>query len=73
VDSRDIKKHRNDIIRISTELVLESCELSDTVKEDMSIFVEKLHITDDEHRNLKITGVHEADIVSVLKSVYNLQ
>jgi hypothetical protein len=73
VDSRDIKKHRNDIIRISTELVLESCELSDAVKKDMSIFVEKLHITDAELKNLKITGVHEADIVSVLKSVYNLQ
>jgi hypothetical protein len=73
VDSRDIKKHRNDIIRISSELVLESCELSDAVKKDMSIFVEKLHITDAELKNLKIMGVHEADIVSVLKSVYNLQ
>jgi hypothetical protein len=73
VDSRDIKKHRNDIIRISTELVLESCELSDAVKEDMSIFVEKIHITDEELKNLNITGVHEADIINVLKSVYNLQ
>lgn len=32
VDSRDIKKHRNDIIRMVYELVLESCDLSAEVK-----------------------------------------
>jgi hypothetical protein len=73
VDSRDIKKHRNDIIRISTELVLESCELPVTVKKDMRMFVEKLHITDTELKNLNITGIHEADIIQVLKSMYHLQ
>jgi hypothetical protein len=72
VDSRDIKKHRNDIIRMSAELVLESCELSDAVKKDMSTFVQKLHITDAELKNLNIVGVHEADIRSVLQMVYNL-
>jgi hypothetical protein len=73
VDSRDIKKHRNDIIRITTELVLESCELSDAVKKDMSSFVEKLRITDAELKNLHITGIHETDIIQVLKSAYHLQ
>jgi hypothetical protein len=72
VDSRNIKKHRNDIIRMSAELVLEPCELSEKVKEDMSTFVQKLHITDAELKNLKIIGVHEADIVNVLQTVYNL-
>jgi hypothetical protein len=73
VDSRDIKKHRNDIIRITTELVLESCELSDAVKKDMSSFVEKLRITDAELKNLHITDIHETDIIQVLKSAYHLQ
>jgi hypothetical protein len=72
VDSRDIKKHRNDIIRMSAELVLEPCNLSETVKKDMSTFVQKLHITDAELKNLKIVGVHEADIVSLLQTIYNL-
>jgi hypothetical protein len=72
VDSRDIKKHRNDIIRMSAELVLESSELSEAVKKDMSTFVQKLHITDAELKNLNIVGVHEADIISVLQMVYNL-
>jgi hypothetical protein len=72
VDSRDIKKHRNDVIRMSAELVLEPCELSETVKKDMRMFVQELRITDAELKNLKIVGVHEADIVSVLQTVYNL-
>lgn len=72
VDSRNMKKHRNDIIRIAIELMLESCELSETVKEDMRAFVEKLHITDAELKNLNIIGVHEADIIKTLNAVYNL-
>jgi hypothetical protein len=70
VDSRNLKKHRNDIIRISAELMLEPCELSETVKEDMKTFIEKLHVTDAELKNLKIAGVHEKDIEDVLKAVY---
>lgn len=72
VDSRNIKKHRNDIIRIVAELVLEPCELSAVVKEDINAFVEKMHITDAELKSLKIDGVYEADIVRVLKTVYGL-
>jgi hypothetical protein len=57
---------------MSAELVLEPCELSETVKKDMRMFVQELRITDAELKNLKIVGVHEADIVSVLQTVYNL-
>ena len=35
VDSRNIKKHRNDIIRIASELVLSPVDLPEKVKEDM--------------------------------------
>lgn len=72
VDSRNIKKHRNDIIRIVSELVLESCQLTEAVKADMNEFVEKLHITDAELENLKIIGVHEEDIIRTVKEIYNL-
>lgn len=72
VDSRDIKKHRNDIIRIITELVLEPCELPGSVKEDVSIFAEKIHITDAELKSLKMSGIHEEDIIKRLKTVYGL-
>ncbi|MBP3489196.1 MAG: hypothetical protein J6K53_12445 [Roseburia sp.] len=73
VDSRDIKKHKNDILRIVSEFVLESCKLSEVVRADMKEFIEKLHVTDMELKNLKITGVHEADIKQVLIDTYGLQ
>jgi hypothetical protein len=50
--------------------MLEPCELSETVKEDMKTFIEKLHVTDAELKKLKIAGVHEKDIEDVLKAVY---
>lgn len=72
VDSRDIKKHRNDILRITSELVLEPCDLPESVKSDIKAFVDQLEVTDAELKNLKISGVHEADIKQVLKDTYHL-
>lgn len=64
IDSRDIKKHRNDILRMVSEIVFEKCSLSDAVKEDMLNFIEKFHVTDAE---LKIKGLKEADMVERLQ------
>lgn len=72
VDSRDIKKHRNDILRMVSEMVLEKCSLSGEVKEDMMSFIEKLHVTDAELKNLKIRGLKEADIIRRLEQTYGL-
>lgn len=72
VDSRSIKKHKNDIIRIVTELPLEPCRISSSVKADMTQLLEQMHITDEELKNLKIRGVHEEDIVRVLKEIYGI-
>lgn len=72
VDSRSIKKHKNDIIRIVTELPLEPCHISSNVKADMIQLLEQMHITDEELKNLKIRGVHEEDIVRVLKETYGI-
>lgn len=72
VDSRDIKKHRNDILRIASELVLESCELPEKVKADMREFNEKLKVTDEELKSLKLYGVHEEDIKKLLAKKYDL-
>lgn len=73
IDSRDIKKHRNDVLRIASELVLEPCNLPEIVKKDIKEFTDKLEVTDAELKNLKITGVHEEDIKQVLIDTYHLQ
>lgn len=67
IDSRDIKKHRNDILKISSEMILEKYQLPSAVKKDMTDFIEKFHVSDTELKNLKITGIHEKDILKILK------
>ena len=63
VDSRNLKKHRNDIIRMAAELVLERCELPEEVKSDMANFIEEMNVTDQEIRNLKLRGVKAEDVL----------
>ena len=70
VDARDLKKHRNDIIRITAELVLERCELPPEVMNDMERFVDLLNVTDQELRSLRLRGVRAADIRRVLVEAY---
>lgn len=73
VDSRDIKKHKNDILRIITEWNFEPIDLISAVKEDMKKFIKELRVSDAELKNLKITGVHETNIKQRLMEVYNVK
>ncbi|MBK5253055.1 MAG: hypothetical protein JJE03_01070 [Peptostreptococcaceae bacterium] len=71
VDSRDIKKHKNDIIRITSEMSLErDCEFPDTVKNDMELFIEMLQNETTDMKNLKLSNVSIEDIVALLKEIY---
>lgn len=70
VDSRALKKHRNDIIRMTGELVLEKCELPEEVRNDMAQFIEEMNITDQEVKNLKLRGVKAEDIRRLLTEIY---
>ena len=70
VDSRDLKKHRNDIIRLTAEFVLERCELPDEVKADMEKFVGSMNVTDTELKSLRIPRVRAEDIRQLLIETY---
>lgn len=70
VDSRDLKKHRNDIIRMAAELVLERCKLPEEVRNDMESFIDSMNVTDQEIRNLKLRGVKAEDIRKLLTETY---
>ena len=70
VDSRDLKKHRNDIIRMASELLLERCELPDEVRNDMRTFIDAMNVTDQEIKNLKLYGVKAEDIQRLLVDTY---
>ena len=70
VDSRNLKKHRNDIIRILAELVLERCELAGEIRKDMELFIERSEITDQEISALKLHGVTAVDIYQLFTELY---
>ena len=70
VDSSDIKKHRNDIIRIVSDMVLQKCILPDEVRKDMEKFIEQFDVTESELKNLKIRGTKPEDIKRVLQTIY---
>ncbi len=70
VDSFDIKKHRNDIIRIVSDMVLQKCVLPDEVRRDMEMFIEQFDVTESELKNLKIRGIRLEDIRQVLQDTY---
>jgi len=70
VDSRDLKKHRNDIIRIAAELVLERCELPEEVRNDMDTFIQAMNLTDQELKNLGLRRIRAEDIRQILIETY---
>ena len=72
VDSRNIKKHRNDILRIAAEIPLDFCKLPEKIQDDMLKFIRSLKVTKEELKNLKITGVREEDIINILRDTFDL-
>lgn len=71
VDSRDIKKHKNDILRIAMEFVLEKTEvLPENVHTDMQTFIEKLYAEPFDKNLLKEYGLSNDDVVARLRQLY---
>lgn len=73
VDSRDIRKHKNDIFRIAVEFVLESVStLPTTVINDMEQFVSRLESETFDASLLKNYGVGNGELVDKLRKLYNI-
>ena len=74
VDKKDIRKHKNDVIRLYPLLPISSrISLPPSVKRDMQVFLER--IQDDPHvdlKNLVIKEISFNDIVRNLKQIYDL-
>lgn len=71
VDSRDIKKHKNDILRIAVEFVLQKTEkLPENVHNDMNIFIQKLTDEPFDKNLLKEYGLSNEDVLYRLKELY---
>ncbi len=73
VDSYDIKKHKNDILRITAELILQKVEyLPETIERDFLEFLNTLETEAFNDNLLKGYGLNHKDVVERLKSVINV-
>ena len=71
VDSSDIKKHKKDILRIASELMLEKAiGLPVSVNEDIHMFIDSLEQDPFDQNSLKMYGLKNDDIVALLKQVF---
>lgn len=71
VDEKDIRKHKNDIIRLATLLTgAEQCELPKPVQQDIVLFIHSLRSEPVNLKTLKIPGIRFEDILTVLSQVY---
>lgn len=73
VDSKNIRKHKNDVFRL-TELLDQNQEhlsfLPDTIREDMGSFIERVSTEDVDLKQLGIRGKTKDAILSQLSSIY---
>ena len=68
MDSSDIKKHKKDILRIASELMLEKVEgLPIAVGNDIHSFIDLLEQEPFDQNSLKRYGLKNEDIMELLK------
>mgnify|MGYP004656021685 FL=1 len=73
VDTKNINKHKNDVFRLSQLITgANSVVLSETIKADMSAFIEAMFKEDVDLKNLEIKEKKE-DILKRLASVYAIE
>ena len=71
VDSNDIKKHKKDILRIVTELMLENtANLPATVKLEIDTFIKLLEQEPFDENSLKNYGIENQEVVAALRRVF---
>ncbi|MCQ2401379.1 MAG: hypothetical protein MJ059_05590 [Lachnospiraceae bacterium] len=71
VDSKDIKKHRQDVLRITAELMLDTVsDLLDSVHRDMEQFIDTLEQEPLDRNSLKAYGLKNEEVVAALKRIF---
>lgn len=74
IDSSNIRKHKNDILRITVEMLLKApTELPEKVRSDMNEFIDTLDSEPFDQNLLKNYGLKSDDVKSQLKRIMNIQ
>ena len=73
IDGKNIRKHKNDVIRLSMLLLPgQQITLPDEVKADITSFLSAYEADPADLKQLKITGIKNAEIINRLKEYYIL-
>ena len=73
VDRRDVKKHRNDVVRLLQTLTGTPIEgVPEAVRSDISAFVEAFDMTGDDLKNIKVVFKDPEAVVEQLRAAYAL-
>jgi len=73
IDSKDIKKHKNDVFRLYQILSLNTdITLPQSMADDMRIFLEKVSDEPPGLKNLGIRNASLSEVIGNLKKIYNL-
>ncbi len=71
VDSSDIKKHKKDVLRLTSELILNpTLDLPQTVYDDMQLFILKLKEDPFDSNSLKTYNVTTEQVITRLESAF---
>lgn len=71
VDSKDIRKHKNDIFRLlATVLPSSRVEVDIQIKDDIRLFIEKINQDQPDLKNLGFKNTNLDEIVGLLKNIY---
>lgn len=73
IDSKDIKKHKNDVFRLYQILSLDTdIALPQSIADDLQMFFEKISDEPPDLKNLGIRNASLAEVIGNLKKIYNL-
>jgi len=73
IDSKDIKKHKNDVFRLYQILSLDTdITLPQSIADDMRMFLEKVSDKPPDLKKLGIRNTSLEDVIGNLKKIYNL-
>ena len=71
IDSRDIKKHKNDVFRLLANVLPSSkVEVDKEIEEDIMLFIEMIDQDRPDLKNLGIKGVSFDEMITLLKNIY---
>jgi len=74
VDSRKIKKHRNDIFRLFTILSRDPLpSVPFTIKQDVATFIQKIVSVEIDFKNLGLGGLEISEILEDLRNIYQVE